>query len=127
MAAPGAGASGEDADHEVVRQREQPPLDQDQTAGELGRIRDLEPRRVVRVVGEAERRVAIGAERVVGVEGDDGERHEGDHRNTSAITCGITSTHLTSHRAAEVLGELAVEAERIRIPTRYRVSHSAAP
>ena len=45
-------------------------LDQGQAAGELLRVGDVEPGRVVGDVGEGERRVAVGAQRAVAVVGD---------------------------------------------------------
>jgi len=48
----GQRASGEHTDDEVLRQREQPPLHEDQAARELLRVLDVESRRVVGDVGE---------------------------------------------------------------------------
>ena len=64
----GPRAAGEHGDDEVLRQRKQPPLDEDQAARERLRILDVQPRRVVRDIGERERRVTIGSEPAVGVE-----------------------------------------------------------
>ena len=64
------GAAGEDRDDHVLRNREQPPLDQDEAAREPLRIVDLEPRRVRRIGREREGRVLVGAEGAVGVEAD---------------------------------------------------------
>src|SRR6266702_423164 len=63
-------AAGKDRDDEVVRQGEQPPLDEHEPAGERLRIVDLEPRRVVGDVLETEGRVLIGAKCAVAVEAD---------------------------------------------------------
>ena len=53
-----------------MRDREQPPLDEDEPARELLGILDVEPRRVRRVVGKGEGRVLVRAEGAVGVEAD---------------------------------------------------------
>ena len=58
-----APASEEDPDDDVLRDREQPPLHEHEPARQPLRVRDVEPRRVVRNVVERERRVAVGAER----------------------------------------------------------------
>ncbi len=58
-------ATDEQADDEVVRDGEQPPLDEHEAAGEVLGVGDVEPRRVVRLRAEAERRVAVGAEATV--------------------------------------------------------------
>ena len=65
-----APAAEEDPDDDVLRDREEPPLHEHEPARQPLRVRDVEPRRVVRHVVERERRVAIGAERGVRVEGD---------------------------------------------------------
>ena len=66
---PGAGAE-EDADHDVLGDRQQPPLHQHQTAGEVLGVLDVEVRRVGRVLGQAERRVPVRGQRAVRVVGD---------------------------------------------------------
>ena len=64
------GSAGEDRDDQVVRDREQPPLDEHEPARELLGIVDLQPRRVVGAVGEREGRILVGSEGAVGVEAD---------------------------------------------------------
>ena len=66
----GACAADEEPDDEVVRDGQQPGLDQGQAAGEVLGVGDVEPGRVVGDVGEGERRVAVGAQGVVAVVGD---------------------------------------------------------
>ena len=66
---PGAGAE-EDADDDVVGDGQQPPLDQDQAAGEVLGVLDVEVRGVGGVLGQAERGVAVGGQGAVGVVGD---------------------------------------------------------
>ena len=63
-----AAPSQEDSRDDVLRYREEPPLHQHEAAGELLRVGDLQARRVVGHVVERERRIAIGAQRAVGVE-----------------------------------------------------------
>ena len=70
---PGGGvapAAEEEPDHDVVRDREEPPLHEDEATREALRVLDVEPRGIVGHVVERERRIAVGAERAVGVEGD---------------------------------------------------------
>ena len=103
----GAGAAEEDPQQDVLGDREQPPLHQDEATREPLRVGDVERRRVVGCRVERERRVAVGAEGAVRVvrdapgpaqhaevevedaprvapgeqdreEGDDREHHEGD-------------------------------------------------
>ena len=66
----GPAGAGEDRDDEVVRDGQQPPLDERQSSRELLRVFDLEAGRVVRDVLERERGVPVGAEGAVGVEAD---------------------------------------------------------
>src|SRR5688572_590167 len=61
--------AGEDRHHQIVRQGQQPPLDEDEPSGEVLGIVDREGGRIVRLRAEAERWVAIGAESADGVEG----------------------------------------------------------
>ena len=56
------GAAGEHRDDGILRDRQQPPLDQDQAAGEPLRVGDVQRGGVVRLLPEAERRVAVGAQ-----------------------------------------------------------------
>ncbi len=60
----------EDPHDDVVRDREQPRLDEHEPARQLLRIWDVEPRRIVGHVVERERWVPVGAKRGVRVEGD---------------------------------------------------------
>ena len=60
---PEPGAAGEDADDDQVRDRED-PLDEREPAREPLRVLDRERRRIVRHLGERERRIAVGADRV---------------------------------------------------------------
>ena len=63
---PGARAE-EDADHDVLGDRQQPPLHQHQAAGEALGVLHVEVRRVGRVLGQAERRVPVRGQRAVRV------------------------------------------------------------
>jgi hypothetical protein len=63
-------ATFEEGDDDVMRDREQPPLDQDKATGQALGVGDLQARRVIRDRLKGERRVAVGAERAVRVEGD---------------------------------------------------------
>ena len=65
-----AAASQEDPRDDVLRYGEEPPLHEHEAAEELVRMGDLQARRVVGHVVERERRVAVGAQRAVGVERD---------------------------------------------------------
>ncbi len=65
-----APAAEEDPDDDVVRDREQPPLHEHEAAREALGVLDVESRRVVGHVVERERRIAVRAERAVGVERD---------------------------------------------------------
>ena len=65
-----AGTAQEQPDDQVLRDREQPPLDQDEPAREALRVVHLEVCRVVRDVAEGEGRVAVCPEGAVGVVGD---------------------------------------------------------
>ena len=47
VAGPGIRPSDEQRDHEIVRDREQPPLDEDQTARQPLRVHNIESRRIV--------------------------------------------------------------------------------
>ena len=60
----------EDRHHDVLRDGEQPPLDEDEPSRQPLRVVDLELRRVVRDLVQRERRVAVRAQRAVGVEDD---------------------------------------------------------
>lgn len=62
-------AADQDAHDQVVRDRQQPPLHQDQAARERLRVLDPKVGRVVGDLGQRERRVPVGAQRAVGVEG----------------------------------------------------------
>ena len=64
------GAAGEHGDDGVLRDGQQPPLDQDQAAGEPLGVGDVQRRGVVRLLVQAERRVAVGAQGTVGVVAD---------------------------------------------------------
>ena len=63
-------AAEQDPEDEVVGDREEPPLDEHEAARQLLRVLDREPRGVVRDVVQRERRVPVGAEGAVRVEGD---------------------------------------------------------
>ena len=62
-------AADEDADHDVLRNGEQPPLDEDEPSRQALGVVDLELRRVVGHLVQREGRIAVGAERAVRVEG----------------------------------------------------------
>src|SRR4029077_1082969 len=64
------GAAGEDGDDGVLRDGQQPPFDQDQAAGEPFGVGDVHGGGVVRLLAEAERRVAVGSQGAVGVVAD---------------------------------------------------------
>ena len=61
-------ATVEEGDDDVVRDGEQPPLDQDKATGQVLGVLDLQARRVVRDRLEGERGIAVGAESAVRVE-----------------------------------------------------------
>ena len=65
-----AAAAEEDPDDDVVRDRQQPPLHEDESPRQLLGIGDVQTSRVVGDVVESERRVTVGPERAVRVEGD---------------------------------------------------------
>src|SRR5215213_979498 len=138
-------AAGEDRDDDEVRDGEQPPLHEHEPARERLRVGDLQPGRVVRDVGERERRVAVGPERLVGVEADaprpahhadveveqaawvapgEQDREEGDHRHhderdpqeDEADHVGDDEHPLHEPQpAAERLVEIALESEWIGV------------
>src|SRR5205085_10745126 len=69
-ARPRPGAADEHADDEVVRDGEQPPLDEYEPARERLRVCHLEPGRIIRYVLECEGWVLVGGECAVAVEAD---------------------------------------------------------
>ncbi|ODA72721.1 hypothetical protein APS67_003020 [Streptomyces sp. AVP053U2] len=64
-----ADAAEKEAQDQVVRDGQEPPLHQDEAAGELSGVRQLPARRIAGDVGERERRIAVGAQSTVGVIG----------------------------------------------------------
>ena len=68
--APGEPSSSqEDANHDVVRDGEEPPLHEHEPARQFAGVDNLERRRIVGRGAEGEGRVPVGAERAVRVEG----------------------------------------------------------
>ena len=63
-------ASDHDRDQQVLRDRQEPPLDEHEAAREVLGILDVQRRRVVGRLVEGERRVPVGAQGAVRVEGD---------------------------------------------------------
>src|SRR5581483_3730247 len=69
-AGPRPGAADKDRDDEIVRQREQPPLDEHEPARERLGVYDLEPGRIVRDVLQREGRIPVSTECAVTAEAD---------------------------------------------------------
>ena len=67
LAGRGAGAADEDPDQDVLGDCEQPPLHEHEPPREPLRVRDGERRRIVGLLVERERRVAVGTQRAVRV------------------------------------------------------------